>query len=261
MSLLALSPGNTIRHIKRGTRYRVTASFRCRASRIADGDRYWLLVGAASDPCCEVVPADRTGAARMNDRGLDVSFSARLSFHAQIDDRTRGAAISAGDEEIEFLLYDGLDHAGQRFARPTSEFSDDRFTLVPVASPLEWRLAAMLPSQLEQIVQEHDAVSSGAATAGTLLRDLARDTASDLQDASASLPAIMASLACGARDLLGGDGRGLAITLSATERTAVEDLGGVQGLSAQEVVRQAIRLYQSHQKGHRDTPPFGCMGD
>lgn len=249
--------GDTIRHLKRGSRYRILARISHLASLVEDGGRYWI---ADSTLAMAVGTFGIVGGPKL---GTDMGdqLLARRPVIAQIDDATRKAARASDQPRIPFFIYDSLDYPGQCFMRPVSEFTADRFERLSEPGPLTWFVQSRLPEEQVQMILDHDAILKGAAVEGTELQAQAAAYLEEDQLPPGGERDLMDQIAAVARAEQGGDDRRMHISLSAQERAAVEELSAMQDLSPAAVIRQALRLYQAQVKGFEPGPPMGCMGD
>ncbi len=251
--------GDTIRHLKRGTRYRVVMRIDADVVNIQDGERYWvsdwynrksmhfvIFHGCVSSIGEQILPAE--------------DLLSRHTVVAQVDDATRIAAVEDGSEIIPFFLYESLESPGQCFLRPVSEFTAGRFERLLMQDHPAWFVQSFLPEEQMQLIRDHDAIVRGAPSEGTSLHTQAIRFLGQGETPPGGLRRVMEVIAQAARAEQGGDDRRMHISLSAEERAAVEELSGRQDLSPAAVVRQALRLYQAQIMGEPG-PPMGCMGD
>jgi hypothetical protein len=257
MTNVIITIGDTIRHRKRGSRYRILSRIHQSVDRIEDGGRYWIAgsMPAIAQPGHGIADAPGLGA-KMGDEPIS-----RLPVMAQIDAETRASALASGRIRIPFFIYESLDHPGQWFMRPLSEFTSDRFERLTEPGAVTWLVQSLLPEEQIQLVRDHDAIAQGAAAQGTSLQALVADFIGDVTSQPDHAQHMMDQIAATARAEQGGDERRMHISLSPQERAAVEELSGIQDLSPEAVIRQALRLYQAKVRGFEPGPPMGCMGD
>ncbi|MBW3243362.1 hypothetical protein KUV57_11880 [Epibacterium sp. DP7N7-1] len=260
MTDVTITVGDTVRHIKRGTRYRILLQTQADVANINDGGRYWVTdwqhIGAQYN---QTFHGDVFGIGDLS--APKDGLLARRNVMAQVDSETREAAIKGGSEIISFFLYDSLDHPGQCFLRPISEFTPDRFELLSVPGPLTWLVQSLLPEEQVQLILDYEAIREGASSEGTSLYSQAAALMGNTPLASGKIRALMDQIASVARTEQGGDDRRMQVCLSAEERAAVEELSKMQDINNSTVIRQALRLYQAQVKGFEPGPPMGCMGD
>ncbi|MEY8802071.1 hypothetical protein AB9K35_17480 [Leisingera sp. XS_AS12] len=246
--------GDSIRHAKRNSRYRVFSRLTVPLADLQDEARMWLSETDGSSP-------EERGLKLQPIGSIDPARTERfrLNVMVQIDEETRLQQAASGQSEIDVYAYMSLDHAGQNFVRPVCEFTDSRFYCLSDDHPASWTVQSLFPSEQRQVFEDFKAVKLGADAEGTLLEAVVRGYSGKLEPSSVDRTMIAAHLS---EEFAGmGIADKFYHEFSPEETLAIEELCDLQDLSPSAVVRQALRLYQSQVKGPLPGPVTGCMGD